>query len=92
MRKLVTILRVEKTDKHIVQVWRIVRNDDDPSCVGEVTACGLPARAADLPIGTTYKTVLTIPAPSKADLHPSESSFSLSSSSSSKNRRPGGKV
>jgi hypothetical protein len=66
--KYTTILRVTLNDKRH-KVWKIVRHDEDPSLVGMVrevslrslTACGVPARAQDVPIGSEYISVLQIP-------------------------------
>lgn len=55
-----TILRVTKNNNGR-NVWKIERCDCDSSFVGEITICGVPAPAKDLPVGTEYKTVLTIP-------------------------------
>jgi len=60
MRRYITILRVVKTEKHINNVWKIIRCDEDPSNVGEITGCGVPERASVCPIGTEYKTIFTI--------------------------------
>jgi hypothetical protein len=57
--KEITILKVVQNKKS--KVWIIERNDTDPSVVGEVTSCGVPGRAKDLPLGTTFKCILTIP-------------------------------
>lgn len=54
-----SICRVE--EKSGKKRWVVVRNDYDPDSVGEVTACGLPCRAIDVPVGTTFETVFTIP-------------------------------
>jgi len=57
--KETTILKVVQKNKN--KVWIIERNDADPSVIGEATSCGVPYRAKDLPVGTTFKSVLTIP-------------------------------
>ena len=57
--KEITILEVQiRNDK---RVWVITRNDADKSLIGEVTSSGAPARAMDVPVGTTFKSILTIP-------------------------------
>lgn len=56
----ITELRVTKNEKGR-NVWKIERHDEDPSLVGTVTACGVPARAADLPLGSEYRTIFTVP-------------------------------
>jgi hypothetical protein len=57
--KEITILEVQiKNDK---RVWVITRNDYDKSLIGEVTCSGTPARANDVPVGTTFKSILTVP-------------------------------
>lgn len=53
-----TLCRVE--ERAGKKRWIVVENDSDPESVGETTACGLP-RAQDMPIGTTYETILTLP-------------------------------
>lgn len=61
--KEITVLEVQNLacKKYNRKVWVIIRNDADKSLVGEVTASGTPARAKDLPVGTTFKSILTIP-------------------------------
>jgi hypothetical protein len=41
--------------------WVVIRNDTDPSLVGEKIVCGMPFNAQDVPVGTTYETITTIP-------------------------------
>lgn len=41
--------------------WVVIHNDYDPESVGETTACGLPCRAEDVPVGTNFITILTKP-------------------------------
>lgn len=65
-KKYISIIRViERESKQhgrgLVKVWKIIKSDFHPDCVGEVTSCGLPMRARDVPIGTEYKSTLTIP-------------------------------
>ena len=55
--KTITILEVKGPNK----VWAITRCDDNPELVGSPTACGVPCRGKDVPEGTTYKQILTIP-------------------------------
>ena len=56
--KEVTVLEVQiRNDK---KVWVITRNDADKSLVGEITASGTPARAKDLPVGSTFESILTV--------------------------------
>ena len=56
----ITEMRVTKNDNGR-SVWKITRCDDDKSVVGEITACGVPARASELPVGAEFRTVFTIP-------------------------------
>ena len=55
----VTICRVEMGNKGH-KVWKVVRCDQDPGVVGEMTVCGLP-RAGVLPLGTEQTVTLKIP-------------------------------
>jgi hypothetical protein len=68
--KTITILEVQDRiyghDEKLTKVWSITRCDDQPELVGNVTASGTPCRAKDVPVGTTYKQVLTIPREKKA--------------------------
>ena len=58
----ITIIEVQKrTSAGNNQVWVVTRCDNDPDVVGTVTGCGLPCRANDVPLGTTFQTILTIP-------------------------------
>ena len=57
--KEITVLEVQV--KNNKPVWVITRNDSDESLVGEVTSSGTPARAKDLPVGSTFECTLTIP-------------------------------
>jgi len=59
--KEITILRVNKRDSDQRLVWKVDRCDADPEAVGEVTACGVPARAERLPEGTTFTTIFATP-------------------------------
>ena len=54
-----TILEVRIKDNK--KVWVITRHDADTSLIGEVTSSGTPARASDLPVGTTFESILMIP-------------------------------
>lgn len=56
----ITELRVTKNDKGN-NVWKITRCDEDESNIGEITICGVPARANELPVGSEFRTVFTIP-------------------------------
>lgn len=58
-QNFVTLCRVERRNGK--KRWIVVHNDFDPSSVGEVTACGMPARAADIPLGTEYECALRMP-------------------------------
>jgi hypothetical protein len=42
------------------KVWKVTQNDYDPSTVGEYVSSGVPERAAKLPLGTTFTTILNI--------------------------------
>lgn len=53
-----TILTVEKGKKG--KVWGITRCDNDPGVVGEITGYGIPRRASDLPLGSTFETIFKI--------------------------------
>jgi hypothetical protein len=54
----VTVLEVIKKKN---KVWVITRCDSQPELVGEVTGSGVPCRAKDAPIGTTYQMITTFP-------------------------------
>lgn len=56
----ITELRVTKNDNGR-NVWRVTRCDEDETVIGEITMCGVPARASELPIGAEFRTVFTIP-------------------------------
>jgi hypothetical protein len=54
-----TLCRVEEMNGK--KRWVVVHNDSDPDAVGETTACGLPVRATEVSVGTTFETILVIP-------------------------------
>jgi hypothetical protein len=62
MMRYITELRVTKNDKGN-NVWKITRCDGDKTVVGQITACGVPERACNLPVGSEFRTVFTIPNP-----------------------------
>jgi hypothetical protein len=54
-----TVLEVvQLTNGH--KAWRVIRADDMPEVEGQVTACGVPERAAHLPLGSRYTSTLTL--------------------------------
>ena len=59
----VTICKVKMNDRGYGS-WFVIRCDEDPGWVGEVTACGL-SRADILPIGTERIVTLKIPSREK---------------------------
>ena len=60
MFKEITICKVVKNKKGH-KIWRIIRCDCDKSLEGLPAMSGLPVRAVNAPIGTTYKSILTAP-------------------------------
>jgi len=57
--KQTTVLEVQ--ERHSKKVWVITRCDADPETHGLVTGCGVPYPAKDVPVGTTFTSVLSIP-------------------------------
>jgi len=42
------------------KLWVVVKDDDNHENIGTVASCGLPAKAKDLPVGSTFETILLI--------------------------------
>jgi hypothetical protein len=59
MKHFITQLEVQTNNKK--KRWIITRCDEDSEVVGTCTACGVPAKAEDMPVGTTFQTILAIP-------------------------------
>jgi hypothetical protein len=53
-----TVLEVEQGLRG--KVWRVKQCDDDHSAVGEIVACGVPIKASDCRLGSTFETILKI--------------------------------
>jgi hypothetical protein len=59
--KYITIFKVEMNpNNRNTQAWVIKRCDSDRDMEGHVTIHGLPCRPFDVPLGTEFKTILTI--------------------------------
>jgi hypothetical protein len=59
VEKIITQLEVQKSGKG--KHWIITKCDGDPEAIGKFTICGVPAPASDMPVGTTFQTIWTIP-------------------------------
>lgn len=57
---VVSVSKYVVVEKSGTKQWIIERCDLDPELVGTVASCGLPSRAKDLPIGSTFETKFTI--------------------------------
>jgi hypothetical protein len=63
MQQFKTILKVVVSNEKNKKVWKVIRNDYDNESVGMITVSGVPCRAEDTDLDSTYETTLTIPEP-----------------------------
>jgi hypothetical protein len=49
-----------KRTKNGKKYWVVARCDDNPELVGTVTSSGTPARAQDIPEGSTFTTIFEV--------------------------------
>jgi hypothetical protein len=71
--KETTILEVVRRGNR--KFWVIKRCDSDSTLIGQVTASGTPARAQDLPEGSTFECTLRLPRKAKNKPEPDPTLF-----------------